>query len=110
MKKEDIVLYINQKRHTNFADCLTKFNITDDTPQMWLDLQTQILNANWLQKHPDTWYKDALQESKLFIQKQASGNSNENPSQTHHIDVNKPPPIKKCPFEQDWSILEALIN
>ena len=37
-QKQDIVLYINQKRHTNCADCLTKFNIIDDTPQMWLDL------------------------------------------------------------------------
>ena len=108
--KEDIVLYINQKKHPNYADYLTKFNITDDTPQQWLDLQTQLLDASWLQNHPDTWYRDALQESKLYIQKQASGNSNDNPSQTHHIDVNKPPPIKMCPTEQDWSMIEALIN
>ena len=75
-QKQDIVLYINQKRHTNFADCLTKFNIIDDTPQMWLDLQIQILDAKWLQKHPDTWYKDAILESECFISKQANDKSN----------------------------------
>ena len=79
-QKQDIVLYINQKRHTNFADCLTKFNIIDDTPQMWLDLQIQILDAKWLQKHPDTWYKDAIQKLEFFISKQAHGKSNEDPS------------------------------
>ena len=48
---------------------------------MWLDLQIQILDAKWLQKHPDTWYKDAILESECFISKQARGKSNENPSQ-----------------------------
>ena len=52
--KEDIVLYINQKKHPNFADLLTKFDIENDTPQHWLDLQKQLLNAHWLQQHPDT--------------------------------------------------------
>ena len=60
-------IYQSEKKHPNYADYLTKFNITDDTPQQWLDLQTQLLDAIWLQNHPDTWDKDAIQESKLCI-------------------------------------------
>jgi len=66
----------------------------------WLDLQIQILDAKWLQKHPDTWYKDAILESECYIRKQANGKYNEDPSQTHHIDVNKPNPIKNIPLSR----------
>ena len=77
---------------------------------MWLDLQIQLIEAKWLQEHPDTWYKDAMHESESFINKQANGKPNDDLSQTHHIDVNKPKPIKKYSLEQDWSILENLID
>ena len=100
MDAKNKILFINQKRHINFADYLTKFNITEDTPQMWLDLQKQLIEAKWLQEHPDTWYKDAMQESESFINKQSNDKSNEDPSQTHHIDVNKPKPIKNIPLSR----------
>ena len=58
---------------------------------MWLDLQIQILDAKWLQKHPDTWYKDAILESECFISKQANGKSSEDPSQTHQFRAKQRP-------------------
>ena len=53
---------------------------------------------------------ETVQESQLKIQKQACGSSGDNQTQTNHIDVNKPTPLKLCQPDQDWSMLEALIN
>ena len=110
MQKRTLSYILTRKKHANSADLLTKFDIENDTPQYWLDLQKQLINAHWLQQHPDTWYMEAVHESQLKIQKQACGSSGDNQTQTNHIDVNKPAPLKLCQNGQDWSMIDAYIK
>ena len=70
--KENIPVFINQTKRVNFADLLTKFNLTKDTSDVWLEMQKRLLTPNWLRAHPSVWLKDVLEESaeKISIQSQ----------------------------------------
>ena len=54
-QKQDIPWFINQRKRVNFADYMTKFDLTNDMPDLWLELQFCMLTPGWLLEHPRQW-------------------------------------------------------
>ena len=108
---------------TNYADLLTKFDIQKQTPSVWIDLQLQIMRAEWLQRHPWHWESQLLVESRKKIGVQISGGSlmapqkdkdSVNSSTTSHSDhinfLTKLNPHSNLYPAADWSVIDSLVN
>lgn len=65
--KEEIPLFIQQNKRVNFAYLQTKFSLTNDSPEKWLELQHNLLHPSWLLNHSDSWLPNCLNESKHKI-------------------------------------------
>merc|ERR1712055_1036408 len=62
-KKDTIACFLNQNKRQNMADLISKHDLINDTPELWLKLQKELLNPQWLQKHPSTWLTKVEKES-----------------------------------------------
>ena len=117
--KEDILMYIDQGLRINFADYLTKFNLSTDRPSQWLELQRRILNPSWLLTHPKGWLNDALTESNKGVSLQSSGGptlldmpgapSNSNVVNSIRFRQNLDPIPTRYP-NADWTIVEGVMK
>ena len=67
-QKQDIPLFIDQKVWTKFADYIMKFDLKNDKPEKWYELQQRLLEPNWLLTHPRQWINLIRQESAIRIQ------------------------------------------
>ena len=59
-KKEDMVLFLDQRHRFNPADLLSKFNIHHDQVETWIEMNHKIFRPDWLQTHPKHYVKDSL--------------------------------------------------
>ena len=107
-----MVHFINRKNHINVADLLTKFQIHEDSPELWLQYQNNIINPQWLQKDPQKWISTLLLESNSKVAKQYLGNSDfkHDLNATNSITLN---PISRIVPNQypakDWSIIQSVV-
>ena len=105
--KQDVILFINKKTHTNY----------------WNDLQQQLLSPEWWQVHPHSWYKSAVNDSHIKITTQLAGKTAD-PDIPHtnvpdwtsklpeanHINASSQLCHDTYPPGRDWSLLANLIN
>merc|ERR1712115_344996 len=72
-RKEDMVLFIDQKKYLNPADLISKFNIHHNTVEQWIQKTKKMFAPDWLQRHPKEYIKTLFESSKVAIAKQAEG-------------------------------------
>ena len=72
-RKEDMVLFIDQKKYLNPADLISKFNIHHETVEMWIEKTKTLFAPDWLQRHPKEYIKTIVESSRVAIAKQAEG-------------------------------------
>ena len=65
--KQNIPLFLDQRKRQNYADILTKFNVEKQTPALWFEYQLRLLQPQWLSKHPKFWEEQVLKESRERI-------------------------------------------
>ena len=70
-------------------DLLTKFDLQKDTADHWFNLQTTLIQADWLQEHMAYWYRQMGQESEDKITQQSLGGPGRNflGEGQHNIDL-----------------------
>merc|ERR1711905_51014 len=77
--KENIVFWINQKKAFNPADLLGKFDIDKDQVSRWMELAQKVLQPAWLQRNPDTYLRNMLDDSNEKILELISGKHTKQP-------------------------------
>ena len=62
------MLCINQNIRQNLADLLTKFNLKEDDPELWIEYQNRLLTGDWLAvQHPRNWTMEVIKESEEMM-------------------------------------------
>ena len=62
------MLCINQNFCQNLADILTKFNLKEDNPELWIKYQNRLLTGDWLAvQHPSIWTMEVIKESEEMM-------------------------------------------
>ena len=62
-QKQDCIFWFDQKDRINPADLLSKFNLNDDTADLWLHKTKTVLNTDWLKVNPHSYINDLLKYS-----------------------------------------------
>ena len=109
---------------TNFADYMTKFDLNNDKPEKWYELQQRLLEPSWLLTHPRQWIDLVRQESARKIQIQAQGiaavsnfssdggnNVDPQPIQIHQVilHLRMDPNMRHFPA-RDWTIVSQVMD
>ena len=68
-----MVLFLDQKRHFNPANMLSKYNLHNDSVELWIERANKVFKPDWLQTHPRNYVKSLFEQSHQAVNKQAEG-------------------------------------